>query len=68
VSEKHIRALRHAARRARGKVIGYAPRAPEGAGPAANRRADLKRSAARAAARLAAAEARRRRGVVARDR
>jgi hypothetical protein len=62
VSEKHIRALREAARRSRGRLADYKPRRPEGTLPAAHRRADLDRTARRAAARLAAAEAGRRRG------
>jgi hypothetical protein len=62
VRDTHIRPLRHAARRAHGQVAEYSPRDQEGAGSAAHRRADLERSAQRAAARLAAAEATRRRG------
>jgi hypothetical protein len=62
VSDKHIRALRETARRTRGRLADYSPRRPEGVRPAAHRRADLDRSARHAAARLAAAEAGRRRG------
>jgi hypothetical protein len=62
VSEKHIRALREAARHSRGRLADYSPRRPEGARPAAHRRADLNRTARRSAARLAAAEADHRRG------
>jgi hypothetical protein len=58
----HIRALRDSARRTRGRLVDYVPRGREGAGPAGERRADLERAAKRAAARLARAEARRRRG------
>jgi hypothetical protein len=61
MTEGHIRRLRETARRSRGRLAEYSPRPPEGARPAAHRRADLKRSAQHAAARLAAAEARRRR-------
>ena len=62
MSERHIRALRDDARRTRGRLADYSIRGPEGAEPAAHRRAELERSARRAAARLASAEARRRRG------
>lgn len=62
MSDKHIRALREAARRARGRLAEHSVGGSEGEGPAAHRRADLERSARRAAARLASAEARRRRG------
>jgi hypothetical protein len=62
MTETPIRALREAARRSRGRLADYSPRRPEGARPAANRHADLDRTARRAAARLAAAEATRRRG------
>jgi hypothetical protein len=58
MSDKHIRVLRDDARRTRGRLADHSARAPEGAGPAAQRRADLERAARRAAARLAAAEAR----------
>jgi hypothetical protein len=62
VSERHIRALRDDARRTRARLADYSIRGPEGHKPAAHRRAELERSARRAAARLASAEARRRRG------
>jgi hypothetical protein len=62
VSEKHVRALRETARQARGRLAGHTPRGREGVGVAAHRREDLERTARRAAARLAAAEARLRRG------
>jgi hypothetical protein len=60
VSDAHVRSLREAARRSRERLAGYVRRDVEAAGPAAQRRADLAHSAAHAAARLAAAEARRR--------
>lgn len=60
MTERHIRVLRDAARRTRGRLADYAPRRAEGQLPAAHRRAGLERSMQRAAARLAAAEARRR--------
>ena len=62
-----MRLLRESARRSRQQLIGYVRRDPEAAGPAAQRRADLAHSAANAAARLAAAEATRRRGTAARQ-
>ena len=62
-----MRSLRESARRSREQLAGWARRGPEGAGPAAQRRADLAHSAANAAVRLAAAEARRRRGPAARE-
>ena len=62
MSERHIRALRDDARRGRAQLADYTIRGSEGEEPAAHRRADLERSARRAAARLASAEARRRRG------
>jgi hypothetical protein len=62
MSEGHIGRLREAARRTRGLLAEFSPRHTEGTRPAAHRRADLERSAQGAAARLAAAEARRRRG------
>jgi hypothetical protein len=61
VSDKHVRALRETSRRTRGRLAGYAPRGGEGQRTAAHRRDDLARTARRAAARLAAAEARLRR-------
>jgi hypothetical protein len=57
-----MRALREGARRARGRLTDHTPRRLEGEGPAAHRRAGLERTSQRAAARLAAAEATRRRG------
>jgi hypothetical protein len=63
VSDRHVRALREAARRSRGRLADFAPRRPEGDGPAASRRAGLERTVQRAAARLAAAEAGRRRAA-----
>jgi hypothetical protein len=57
-----MRALRDSSRRSRERLAGYVRRDLEGADPGAQRRIDLAHSAARAAARLAAAEARRRRG------
>ena len=60
MSDAHIRALRDTARRTRARLANYRARDAEGAGPAANRHADLERAAARAAASLAAAETRRR--------
>lgn len=62
MSDKHIRALREAARRARGRLAEQSLGGSVGEGPAAYRRADLERSARRAAVRLASAGARRRRG------
>jgi hypothetical protein len=62
VSERHVRALRDDARRARVRLAEYSIRGREGDESAAHRRADLEHSARRAAARLASAEARRRRG------
>jgi hypothetical protein len=62
VSEGHVRALRKTAERSRGRLAGYAPRGGEGTGPAAHRRHGLERTARHAAARLAAVEARLRRG------
>ena len=60
VSDPHVRSLRDAARRTRGQLASYVRRDVEAVAPAAQRRADLAHSAANAAARLAAAEARRR--------
>lgn len=59
MSDKHIRRLRDDARRSRARLADHAARGPEGAEPAAQRRADLERASRSAAARLAAAEARR---------
>jgi hypothetical protein len=60
-----MRSLRESSRRSRERLAGYVRRDPEGTEPAAQRRADLAHSSAHAAARLAAAEARRRRGPAA---
>jgi hypothetical protein len=62
VSEEHVRALRKTADRSRGRLAGYARRGGEAKGPAAHRRDGLERTARHAAARLAAVEARLRRG------
>jgi len=62
VSEEHVRALRETADRSRGRLAGYERRGGEAKGPAAHRRDGLERTARHAAARLAAAEARLRRG------
>jgi hypothetical protein len=62
VTEKHVRALREAARKTRGRLAAHTPRGRESVGVAAHRRADLDRAARSAAARLAAVEARLRRG------
>ena len=53
MSEKHIRALRDDARRARGRLAEYSNGRLDGEKPAADRRAALERSARQPAARLA---------------
>ena len=62
MSVRHIRAIRDDARRSRARLADYSIRGAEGEESAAHRRAKLEQSARRAAARLASAEARRRRG------
>jgi len=61
VSDRHIRVLARAAERTRRLAAEHRRRDGEGTVPAAVRHRDLKSMAARASARLAAAEARRRR-------
>ena len=60
MSDRHIRALRDAARRARGRLADHTRNDAEST-QAGQRGVDLERASRRAAARLAAAEGRRRR-------
>jgi hypothetical protein len=60
MSDEHIRALREIVRRRFRTLKAHRPRAGESGAQAGSRREDLARLSARARARLAAAEARRR--------
>jgi hypothetical protein len=62
MSDRHIRILGRAAERSRRLVAEHRRREGEGEMQAADRQRDLRSLAARASTRLAAAEARRRRG------